>query len=251
MNPMYMECIKEMTIDSFAFGEIKATIQAAIVLAGEIGYHEEWASNKGGLVKFEFNGVMVSVRMDSNPELIYRDWNRAMDNYIDKNVGPYPNPVLTDEEKENDARIEAENEQRRQQRQAEYQAEAKAHRDRVEARMANAPAMEFSNKNAWDEATPQIAEIMYGTSIATYAERWARLMQLELSEGKTLDEIWWSSSYEADLEGMSGYSQGIATHLLTETWVHGAELRKLHNAFWGSDSEDGTVNPAIIIVGTD
>ena len=117
--------------------------------------------------------------------------------------------------------------------------------------MANAPAMEFSNKNAWDEATPQIAESMYGTSIATYAERWARLMQLELSEGKTLDEIWSSSSHEADFEGMSGYSQGIATHLLTETWVHGAELRELRNAFWGSDSEDGTVNPAIITVGTD
>ena len=160
-------------------------------------------------------------------------------------------PVLTDEEKENDARVEAENEQRRQQWQSEYQAEAEAHRNRVEARMANAPAMEFSNKDAWDEATPQIAQSMYGASIATYAERWARLMQLELSKGKSLDEIWSSTSHEADLEGMSGHSQGIATHLLTETWVYGAELRKLHNAYWGSDSEDGTVNPAIITVGTD
>lgn len=244
--------VQEMTIDTHSVAnEIHEVIAAAINYAGQIGHHEGWVKKPGGLVKFDFNGVWVSVRMDSDPELIHRDWLRAMNGYIDKNVGPYPNPVLTDEEKENDARIEAENEQRRQQRQAEYQAKAKAHRDRVEAHMANAPAMEFSNKNAWDEATPQIAESMYGTSIATYAERWARLMQLELSEGKTLDEIWSSSSHEADLEGMSGYSQGIATHLLTETWVHGAELRKLHNAFWGSDSEDGTVNPAIITVGTD
>ena len=100
-------------------------------------------------VKFEFNGVTVSVRMDSDPELIYRDWSRGLSGYIDKNVGPYPNPVLTDEEKENDARIEAENEQRRQQRQSEYQAQAGARRTATEAKLADAPEMEIADEAAW------------------------------------------------------------------------------------------------------
>lgn len=233
-------------------GEVRSTVPISLERRGNLSdFSFEGDNSDLVTLSFEFNGVIVSVMVDSDPELIYRDWSRALSGKIDTNVGPHPSPKLSDEEKESDARIEAENERRRQQRQSEYEAEAKARRDRAEARLVNAPAMEFSNKDAWDAATSQIAESMYGTSIATYAERWARLMQLELSEGKTLDEVWNSSCHEADLEGMSGYSLGIATHLLTETWVHGAELRKLHNAFWGSDSEDGTVNPAIITIGTD
>ena len=90
---------------------------------------------------------------------------------------------------------------------------------------------------------------LYGKGILAYADRWARMMQLELLEGKTLEEIWIDTSYEADLEDMSGLTQSMATHLLTECWVHGAELRRLHNARWGSDSEDGTVNPSVISIG--
>ena len=59
-------------------------------------------------IKFEFNYVLITVRGDSDPNLIYRDYWRAFNGYIDKNIGPYPNPELTDEEKANDARIEAE-----------------------------------------------------------------------------------------------------------------------------------------------
>lgn len=57
-------------------------------------------------IQFEFNDVIVSVRSDSNPELIHRDWLRSLNGYIGKNVGPNPNPVLTDKEKASDARIE-------------------------------------------------------------------------------------------------------------------------------------------------
>lgn len=243
---VYLSPLDQLSLESLArhltspdFYELKADGEAESHGVGEVD------------MTFDFNGVKVTVKADSDPELIYRDWSRALNGYIDKSVGPYPSPVLTDEEKESDARIEAENERKRQERQAEYAAKAKAHRERVEARMVNAPEMEFADKTRWDEALPQTAESLYGTSIATYAERWARMMQLELSEGKELTEVWIETSHEADLEGMTGYSQGVATHLLTETWVHGAELRRLHNAYWGSNSTDGTVNPAVITGSTD
>ena len=197
-------------------------------------------------LKFEFNGVTVTVEADSNPELILRDWRRALNGYTEKTVGPKSKAELSVEELANDARIEAENQARRDAESARYQAEAKAHRDRVEARMANVPAMEFSDEAAWLTAKAANENDPYGAGILSYAERWARMMQLELSEGKTLDEVWDRTSHEADLEGMSGFSQSMATHLLTQTWVHGAELRRLHNAYWGSDSTEGTVNPAIL-----
>lgn len=105
---LYIARVMEMTIE-VVFGEISETIREAIELAGYYDERGEWASVKGALIKFKFNGVMVAVRADSDPKLIYRDWRRAMKGYIDNdNVGPYPNPALTDEEKESDARIEAE-----------------------------------------------------------------------------------------------------------------------------------------------
>lgn len=197
---------------------------------------------------FVFNGVKVTVRANSDPELIRRDWLRARYGKIDKEVGPYPNPVLTDEEMAHDAEVDAELERNHQKRQAQYDAEVKTHRERVEARLDGAAKMELSDKEEWDRALPQLAKSIYGTSTASYAERWARLMQLELANGKELADIWEETLEEADLEGMTGFSTILATHLLTVTWVHGGELRKLHNAYWGSDSEEGTVNPAVLTI---
>lgn len=77
--------------------DINDTISEAIALSAE----------KNRLIRFEFNGVIVNVNSDSKLELIYRDYSRAVRGYIDKNVGPNPNPILTDEQKESDARLSA------------------------------------------------------------------------------------------------------------------------------------------------
>lgn len=62
---------------------------------------------------FEHAGVRIAVAADSDADLILRDWWRATNGYIDKNVGPYPRAEMTPEELANDARIEDENEARR------------------------------------------------------------------------------------------------------------------------------------------
>ncbi len=243
-----LKYIKEMKIDTFYIGEIHGAIRAAIQLAGEIGYHDKWASNKGGLVSFEFNGTNVSVRMDSDPELIYRDWSRAMYGYIDKNVGPYPNPVLTDEEEESDARIKAENDQKRQKRQSEYQAKADAKRRATEAKLSDAPAMEIADDKAW-QTWKENNQDDYGRGIIDYAERWARLMQVEINAGKKLEDIADSTSNEADIDGISGFMYGAAVHTLANSWKYGDQLRKWHNEKHGGTSEtEGTVNPAVLTI---
>jgi len=191
------------------------------------------------VVLFDFNDTIVSVRWDSDPELLLRDFSRPSCGIAYREVGPYPNLVLTDEERESDARSAAETRRIL----AEYRSEEDAQRARTEARLLTAPEMEFSNKDAWDQA---VREFEDDSSILAYAERWARLMQLELSQGKTLAAVWQQTSHDADFGDMSGSTQALATHLLTECWVRGTGLRRLHNARWGVVSDEGTVNPAVI-----
>lgn len=48
-----------------------------------------WRDENGALVKFTLNGVTVSVRSNSDRELLYRDYMRAAANSrADNNVGP-------------------------------------------------------------------------------------------------------------------------------------------------------------------
>lgn len=238
--------MKAVTFDPTPGSRINACIQEAIDFSRLNGWHDH--GERGTLVSFEFNDVIVSVKSDSDPVLIYRDWNRAMSGYIDKKVGPYPSPVLTDEEKENDARIEAENEQRRQQRQSEYQAQADAKRDATDSKLADAPPMEFSDEKAWQQAV-DVNTDPYGRGVITFAERWARLMQVEIATGKKLEDVADSTSNEADTEGVTGFMYGAAVHTLASSWKYGDQLRKWHNKQYGVEEDtQGTVNPAVITI---
>lgn len=70
----------------------------------------------GPLLTFEFNSVNVTVAADSDPKLIKRDWRRAMYNYIEKAVGPYPAAELSADDKANDSAKQAENDRRKAER---------------------------------------------------------------------------------------------------------------------------------------
>lgn len=226
-----------------------STINTAIAEAIEL------AAEENRTIKFDFNGVEVSVVGNSNPELVYRDWSRALNGYIAKNVGPNPNPVLTDEEKANDARIEAENEQRRQQQQAEYEAKATAKSNAVEAKLNDAKPMELADEAAWQEFKDKNQD-GYGGGVVTYAERWARLMQTEMTNGKKLEDVADATSHEADLEGITGFMYGCAVSTLARCWKYGDQLRRWHNLSTqlGNEGEKanesgGVLNPALLSIG--
>ena len=205
-------------------------------------------------VVFEFNGVTITVHGDSNPELIYRDWSRALSGYINKNVGPHPNSVLTNTEKESDARIEAENERERQARQTEYEKKARAHRERVDAKLVNASAIGLVDATRWQKFKNKNQD-SYGGAVMSYAERWARLMQAEMASGKNLEDVADAASHEADVEGITGFMYGCAVSILAEVWIHGDRLRRWHNlktqiGHEGEQAnESGAVlNPALLSV---
>lgn len=206
-------------------------------------------------VAFKFNDVTVTVRSDSNPELIYRDWSRALSGYIGQNVGPYPNPVLTDEEKASDARIKAKNERRWQKTQAKYEAEAKAKREAIEVKLTNTPGMEIADEKGWQQFKDKNQD-GYGGAVVTYSERWARLMQIEMANGKKLEDVAEATSSEADLEGITGFQYGCAVSTLAQCWKYGEQLRRWHNlkTQLGNEGEKanesgGVLNPALLSIG--
>jgi hypothetical protein len=233
------------SIDVMAGANITGTIAEAIGLARGLDT----------TMQFDFNGVTVSVRSDSNPELIYRDWSRSLNGYIGKSIGPNPNPVLTDEEKASDARIKDKNERRRQKSQAKYEAKAKAKQETVEAKLVNAPAIELADEAGWQKSK-EVNSDGYGGAVMTYSERWARLMQVEMSNGKKLADVADATSQEADLEGITGFMYGCAVSQLASCWKHGDELRRWHNlkTQLGNEGEKanesgGVLNPALLSIG--
>lgn len=208
-------------------------------------------------VEFEFNGITVIVDHTSKPDLVYRDWQRAMSGYIDKTIGPDYTTELSDKELASDAKIEAKNEARRAKMQAEWQAKADAKRAQFDAKLAQAPEMSYSDKDGWDEwLANQKDDYGYGRCIFRYAEWWARLMELELSNGKKLEEIADITSREADVEGITGFMYGAAVSILAKCWKHGEELRRWHNLETQignegekANEEGGTLNPALLSIG--
>ncbi len=70
----------------------------------------ELAAEELKTLVFSSNGVQLTVAPDSDPVLLYRDWNRALSGYIKKSVGPYPSLVLSREDAARDAFLCAKNE---------------------------------------------------------------------------------------------------------------------------------------------
>lgn len=186
------------------------------------------ASQKGAKVKFTFNGVSVIVEGSSNPETIWRDYIRASRGYIGREVGPHPTLVLPDEVLAREAELDAQAEARRQEAQTAAQKAAESKRQEVEAKLALAPAMEITNLRTW-EAWVESNQDPYGREVLGFAERWAKLMQLQLQSGLALESIAMSTSHEADIEGISGAQFGFAAGVLITTWSHGEELKAWHD----------------------
>lgn len=93
--------------------------------------------------------------------------------------------------------------------------------------------------------------------MVTYAERWARLMQKEMADGKKLEEVADATSSEADLEGITGFMYGCAVSALASGWKYGDQLRRWHNLKTqiGNEGEKanesgGTLNPALLCIGS-
>lgn len=88
----------------------------------------------------------------------------------------------------------------------------------------------------------------YGRGILDYAKYWAYLMEQSIKYGVLTEEIKSKTSSDADVEGITGYMYGVAVSILSEVWLYGEQLRKLHNKEYNNEDAEGVVNPAVITV---
>ena len=69
----------------------------------------------------------------------------------------------------------------------------------------------------------------YSKGVVDYAERWANMMEDEISNGKNIEDIAESISFKADTEGITGFMFGCAKDTLIKYWEYGEILEKLKN----------------------
>lgn len=217
----------------------------------------EIAKRKGAPFSFDFNTVTITVHGDSDSALILRDWQRAMSGCITNPVGPYPSAVLTDADRAHDAEVEAANDARRAARQADYDRRAAAKQAATNARLAQAPPIALSDAEGWQKSKDANRD-GYGGGVLTFAEQWARLMQLELANGAKLEDIAHATSSEADTESITGFMYGCAVSILSKCWAHGEALRRWHNLKTQvrdegekANASGGVLNPALMVMGSD
>jgi len=95
----------------------------------------------------------------------------------------------------------------------------------------------------------------YGSCVVRYADKWARLMELQMSEGVALESCAEEMAHLADDEGITGFMYGCAVGILAKVWLHGESLRVWHNLDCQisnegekANSTGGILNPALLNV---
>jgi len=186
----------------------------------------ELSANEGRLVTFYACwGVTVNVRADSNAELILRDWERAADEKIPKNIGPYPTPDLSREERKSDMRINAANLNDWRTREVARKAENRAKREAFETKFASVP-IELIDTAWWDELH-NMATDDSDKELLAIAGLWARLMQLKIANGEKLEEVAWTTLVEACMNRDARDVAKDAVAALSLCWKYGEQLERL------------------------
>jgi len=185
-------------------------------------------------VGFNFNGIECRVDEDTNLDWLLRDYHNAHTMDWEK-VGPFCDEEYTTEvqaelgRRLEQRRIEAEKSQ------ASYlKAEVKK-KAAFEKKTRNS-VVEFRDKLAWDEFKAANLD-GYGGGVMTFAENWAKLMQVEMENGASVADVAAKASFEADTEGITGFMYGCAVQILSKSWLWGEDLRKWHNKKYGHDGK--------------
>jgi hypothetical protein len=95
----------------------------------------------------------------------------------------------------------------------------------------------------------------YSSGVVTFSERWADLMEAELSNGIAIEKMAKRTSHKADTDGISVFMYGCAVASLAKFWEHGEALRRWHNGDCqiGTEGDEanesgGILNPAVMVI---
>jgi hypothetical protein len=195
-------------------------------------------------VEFDFNDIKCVVDKHTNLEWLSRDYMNAH-RMRWRQVGPsclaeYPADVLAELERRN-KKAEAEEAERQREYTEKADRERKVFDDKV-----SGVAVEIMNAEEYNDWRSKNTD-EYGAAIFEYAEGWAKLMQVEIAQGKAVRQCAETTSHELGFLGITGFMYGAAVSILSKCWKHGEELRKWHNKEYGHEG-DGVVNPAVLTI---
>ena len=208
---------------------------------------KKYATENKVTVEFDFNGVKCLVNSKTNLKWLYRDyansWTMEWKTVGAVCVAKYSSEVQKELKKRTEAR-EAKNEKERLER------EVKENKEKEEfIKQTRGVEIELSDKAGWDK-TKAVNSDGYGGGVMEFAEGWAKLMQIEIANGKTVKDCAEKLSFKFSWIGLSGAQYGFAVGILSKCWKHGEELRKWHNKSYGvSEDKTGVVNPAMLTIG--
>ena len=115
--------------------------------------------------------------------------------------------------------------------------------------------MKIKDQKGWDDWIEKQGDSAYSLRCFSYAEDWADLMEVAMSEGKELEDVAEKLSHVADTDGITGFMYGASVGILSLHWEHGEQLRQWHNLDTqvGTEGEKankdgGVLNPALITI---
>lgn len=185
-------------------------------------------------VEFDFNGISICAMPGSNPSDLVEGYEKECDRR-------HQEYIASPEYKE------------RQEAAAKKERERKAS---LAAALVGAPErMTLLDPEGWKKACDANQD-PYGAAVMTYAERWARMMEAGMANGKRIEDIAEDYSHLADEEGISGFMYGCAVRVLSSVWIHGEALRLWHNLKHQlrhegekANENGGVLNPACLVMG--
>lgn len=175
------------------------------------------------IAEFDFNGITCYVSKDTNLTDLHRDYcNSFVMGW--KKVGPICEPEYS-------LTVQAELSQKKAERDKEHRKSQVEHDIKVAAAKAKSDikmtgiVFELADPEGWEKSRAANKD-GYGAAILDFAEDWAKLMQVEIGKGKTIDEVARTTSEEVDkYAGVSGYMYGTARNFLTQVWAHREEFK--------------------------
>lgn len=192
------------------------------------------ATEKNVTVEFEFNGVICLVDKNTNLEWLHRDYSNSWTMEW-KTVGANCLPEYTPEVQAEFGRRTKLNEGKRAKQEAEYRAKEEKERTAFEEKVKGIE-IELKDADAWKKSKEANTD-PYGKCAIDYAEGWAKLMQVEMSKGKSLIDCAEKTSYELVFYGITGFMYGAAVSTLAHCWKYGEDLRKWHNKEYNHEGD--------------
>lgn len=214
--------MKTEKIEILAGDTIQEACREAVIMAKELN----------SFIEFNFNNQVIIASSSSDPKELVK-------NYMDESARRHQEYINSDKYKRE---------------QEEYARKELEKAEKLNLYLKDAPEkMTLKDQNAWI-STCEANTDFYGGGVIRYAEQWARLMEVRISNGEQLQAIADECSHLADTEGITGFMYGCAVSILSKVWIHGEELRKWHNMSTqlsnegekANDSGGGVLNPALL-----